>query len=74
MPQSISPRRFSAQQNSKAVLPNIHCNEHCANDSMNHLPPNVSFGGENNRSVDCFLHAMIIIIEKKSKAGGNEHG
>ena len=24
-----------------------------------HLPPNVPFGGENNRKLDCFLRAII---------------
>jgi hypothetical protein len=27
---SFSPRRFATQQNSAAVLPTIHCNEHRA--------------------------------------------
>ena len=58
----VPPSSFAAQQNSSAVLPYIHCNVHRANDGTHHLPPNVPFGGENNRKVDCFLHAIIIII------------
>ncbi len=54
MPQSISPSRFAAQQNSAAVLPYTHCNEYRANDSENHLLPNVSCGSENNRKLRLF--------------------
>ena len=43
---------FAAQQNSTAVLSYIHCNEHRANDSMNHSLPNLLFGSEINRIVD----------------------
>jgi hypothetical protein len=45
-------RRFAAQQNSYAVLPYIHCNEHRPNDSWNHSVPNLSFGSEINRNLD----------------------
>jgi hypothetical protein len=49
---SFSPRRFAVQQNSLAVLPYIHCNEHRANDLENHSLPNLSFGSEINRILD----------------------
>jgi len=36
-------------------------NKHRANDSFNHLLPNLSFGSESNRIFDCFRYAMIIM-------------
>jgi len=59
--QSVSPHRVAVQQNSIAVLPYIHCNDHRANDFSNHSLPNMSFGSENNRIIDCFRHPKIII-------------
>jgi hypothetical protein len=37
---NFSPRRNAAQQNSIAVLPYTHCNEHPANDLINRSLPN----------------------------------
>ena len=48
-------------------------NEHCENDSKNHSPQNVSFCGENNRKVDCFLYAMIIMLNFAELMGAT-HG
>jgi hypothetical protein len=42
----------AAQQKSRALLRHLHCREHRANDSMNHSPPNLSFGSEIDRILD----------------------
>ena len=52
----------AAQQKSSALLTHLHCNEHRANDSLNHSLPNLTFGSEIDRSFDRFRHPMIIIL------------
>jgi len=75
MRQSISPRRFAAQQNGYAVLPYIHCNDNRANDSMNHSLPNDTFGNENNRLLRLFslFDHHYAEIRREEEHHGSKH-
>jgi hypothetical protein len=64
----------AALQKSPALLPYHPYNEHRENDSRNHSPPNVSFGGENNRKLGCYLYSMIMMTGRERRSAPKEKG